>query len=482
MKSLFSIILLCCLSFLARAKNIYVSNADDANKYLKQANAGDTVLLKAGIYTDAVIKFINKNGTAQQPIVFTAEHEGKVFFEGNSTLNFSGNYIVVKDFVWRNGGHGLKTKQVIEFRTSENEFANNCTVQDCVIDTYNNDDKNIVNTWVGLYGERNLLTRCLLKAKDNRGPTVVVWLKNGVPAHHTISYNYFLTRRNGPDADNGLESLRIGDSKTSLTDAGCVTAFNRFEDCDGEIEIISNKSCHNSYLHNTFINSDGGLTLRHGNNCLCDGNFFDGGTKPLSYGIRIIGEGHYVSNNYFYNLHGATNQSFRAPLTIVNGIVNTPVNGYFQVRRAIVSDNVFVNCATPDIRIGVFSKRDNMTQAPDTLTIQRNLIFDDAGKAGNVYEEMSEPHHTNYTENKVAGAYLKASAKGFANITNVNLKRNGFESIKDEKGNVLASVNNTVEIKTTAGADKVSSSIIKAMENKRYSYLQVNEVGPNWMR
>jgi hypothetical protein len=100
---------------------------------------------------------------------------------------------------------------------------------------------------------------------------------------------------NGAQVDNGLESIRIGDSKTSFTDAHCVIAFNRFEDCDGEIEIISNKSCHNSYLHNTFYNCDGGLTLRHGNHTLCDGNYFDGGKKNCPTGSVLLAKGMWPS-------------------------------------------------------------------------------------------------------------------------------------------------------------------------------------------
>ncbi len=40
---------------------------------------------------------------------------------------------------------------------------------------------------------------------------------------------------------------------------------NWFEGCDGETEIISNKSGGNTYRGNVFFRSAGALTLRHGN-------------------------------------------------------------------------------------------------------------------------------------------------------------------------------------------------------------------------
>ncbi len=466
------------IASIANAADHLVTSTEEANTLLNKASEGDKIILKDGVYKNAAIKFTNNN------IAFVAEHAGKVFFEENSTLNFSGNNITIDGFVWQNGGRGLDTKQVIQFRVKDGSNATHSIVKNCVINDYNNADKTVVNTWVGLYGQYNTVTNCLFKSKDNRGPTLVVWLDNNVTAHHTISYNYFLIRKNGPDADNGLESIRIGDSKTSFTNAHCVVAFNRFEECDGEIEIISNKSCHNTYLHNTFVNSDGGLTLRHGNYALCDGNFFDGGDKRLSYGIRIIGEGHVAINNYFYHLNGAPNQTFRAPLTIVNGLVNTPLNGYFQVKTATVTDNIFVNCATPNIRMGAFSKRDGMTVAPDTVTIKNNLFFDDAGNSGDVYESLTNAQHLFMQDNTILAARIKTNTKGIEQLAYKGAKRNGFGWIKDGKGNTVASVETraVLSANSNVGADWVEPSIADEVKKSKYSILSPKQVGPIWMR
>ena len=335
-----------------------------------------------------------------------------------------------------------------------------------------------------MYGEYNTFTRCLLQDKFNLGATLVVWLAEEKPAHHTISYNYFLNRQNGPQSDNGLESMRIGDSKTSFTNAHCVVAFNRFEKCDGEIEIISNKSCHNSYFQNTFYNSDGGLTLRHGNDCLVDGNFFNGEFKKYSYGVRFIGQGHVAINNYFFQLGGAPNHVFRAPLTIVNGLVNTPINGYFQVRRAVVTDNIFVDCIAPNIRVGAFSKREGMTVVPDTISIRNNLFFTDQTIEGNIYEELSAAKNITIANNKICSNSLTANVVGIAQLDNKNSKRDGFDWIKDGTGKIIASVKQRAETIETigVGADWVEPDILKEVSKRKYTYLSAKEVGPLWMK
>ncbi|MFT3827159.1 MAG: polysaccharide lyase 6 family protein [Chitinophagaceae bacterium] len=477
MKSLF-LLLTSFLVTSAYATDHIVNTVDEAMLLLNKVPAGDKVLLKDGTYADAVIRFHNPNGTAARPVVFAAEHPGKVFFEGNGTLSFSGQYIIVEGFVWQNGGKDLESKSVIEFKNGKEKAAHSM-LRDCVIDSYNNSKLDTDNKWVSLFGQYNRVERCLLYNKRNLGATLTVWLDPGQPAHHVVAWNYFLERQNGPESGNGLESIRVGDSKTSMTEAHCVVAFNRFEACDGEIEIISNKSCHNSYLHNTFYNSGGGLTLRHGNDCLCDGNYFDGNGKKDSYGIRIIGEGHTAINNYFTGLKGAK-QMLRAPLTIMNGVPNSPLNGYFQVKKATIAGNIFVNCALPDLRMGAFTRAE-ATLFPDSVIVINNLFFDDAATSGAVYETVSAATNSKIENNTVAGKSLSLPAeKGFISINNKELQKSATGEIRDAKGNQFpAPVNKNI---SKAGADEVAADITSEAEKNKYGLLLPAMVGPSWKR
>ena len=442
------------------AKDYLAATPDEAMLLLQKAKAGDRVLLKDGNYTDITFHFHNDNGTEKKPVTFAAEHSGKVFFEGNSTFSFSGQYIIIEGLVWQHGGNNLQTRSVFEFKNG-NKPAVHSSLRNSVIDSYNNSDLNSDNKWVSLYGEYNRVEHCLLYNKLNKGATLTVWLEQGKAAHHVVAWNYFLERQNGPNADNGLESIRVGDSKTSMTDAHCVVAFNRFENCDGEIEIISNKSCHNSYLHNTFYNSNGGLTLRHGNNCVCDGNYFDGGSKPDAYGIRMIGEGHEVINNYFTGLK-ASKQMLRAPVTIVNGIPNSALNGYFQVKNAVVAGNFFDNCALPCLRMGART-RTEATLPPDSVQVFNNIFVGDGTVNGNVYDENSRGGFIQLRDNLVVG------------ISPSQALPPGFTILK-----VPPARSNIVTPSKSAGANLLPDDIAVPAKKYNYKMLAAIEVGPLW--
>lgn len=474
MKKIFSIVVFFFAVAVLNAATVFVTSVDDANKALNAAKAGDNIILKSGVYTNAVIRFVNNNGTEKLPVTFIAEKTGNVFFEGNSSVAFAGSYVNIEGFVWRNGGKDLGSKAVVEFRNSK-QYANNSKLVNCTIDGFNNADLNQDNKWVSLFGTYNTVSNCLFKDKFNVGATLVVWLPEGQSAYHLVNNNYFLNRQNGPDANNGLESIRCGDSKSSMTAAHCVFAFNRFENCDGETEIISNKSCFNSYVHNTFFNSDGGLTLRHGNNCLVDGNVFDGNGKKGSYGVRIIGENHTVTNNLFYNLNG-NKDKWRAPLGIINGQPQSPAHGYFQVKNAIIGYNIFINNNSAYIRVGA-GKEANIL-APDSVSIIHNFLYNDTDNDVVSYESISKAEETHFSidSNVVVGKNMQANKSGFNKLKYKTLVRSGYVSIKDDKGvNIIPE--NKIILKTKSGASVIPQQILDKIHTTKYTYLTKTEVG-----
>src|SRR4030095_9256512 len=93
---------------------------------------------------------------------------------------------------------------------------------------------------------------------------------------------------------NGAETIRFGLSGLSLSNGFGLIEYNLFERCNGENEMISNKSSSNTYRYNTISDSpDGELTLRHGNDCLVYGNYFRN-----SAGMRIFGDRHQIFSIY----------------------------------------------------------------------------------------------------------------------------------------------------------------------------------------
>jgi len=142
---------------------------------------------------------------------------------------------------------------------------------------------------------------------------------------------------------------------------------NLFERCDGEIEIISSKSGENVYRGNTFRECAGVLTLRHGDRNVVDGNFFFGGGKKDSGGIRIIGEDHVVTNNY---IEGVTRGAF----WITAGVPNSALNQYYVAKRALIAFNTVVDSAGPYLDLSNGLGGAGRTLKPEGVVVANNLF------------------------------------------------------------------------------------------------------------
>jgi poly(beta-D-mannuronate) lyase len=115
------------------------------------------------------------------------------------------------------------------------------------------------------------MDHCYLAGKTNDSPTLQIEVGSS-PNRHLIDHNHFGPRP--PLGRNGGETIRVGYSHQSMSNSCTTVEHNLFDRCDGELEIISNKSCENVYRFNTFLDCAGMFTLRHGNRCLVEGNFF----------------------------------------------------------------------------------------------------------------------------------------------------------------------------------------------------------------
>ncbi len=327
--------------FALSSKNSLVSSASEINS--GSWSAGDTILMRNGNWLNQSIT-LKANGTVSAPIVLMAQTAGLVVLSGSSKLAFSGSNLVVSGLYFKDGT--LSGSDVIAFRTSSTEFANNCRLTNTVIVNCNPAEATVDSKWVSLYGENNRVDHCSFQNKTNSGTLLVVWLKAGIVPKHLVEDNYFGYRNPNLDSSgselNGQEIIRIGDSSTSMQTASVTVRGNIFEKCNGEIEIISNKSCGNLYFNNLFLECVGMLTLRHGNSCTVEGNYFLGNGLSSTGGVRIIGENHTIFNNYFEKLRGT---GYRAAICMVRGKENSPLNEYFQVKNALVAFNTMVDCS-----------------------------------------------------------------------------------------------------------------------------------------
>jgi len=373
--------------------SIKVTNIDELNKAIDSCKAGDQIILANGIWKDVQIKFRGK-GTTDNPITIKAETTGKVTIEGESYLKFGGEYLVVEGLYFKNGFS--PSNAVIDFKISSkdkpDEISNNCKVTNCVIEDFNKPKRDKSDLWVQFWGRHNTLSNCYIAGKTNRGPTVRVSIAGieSINNYHQIVNNHFGPRpvKGGPSG----ETIQLGDSYTSMSPSHTMVANNLFEECNGEVEVISSKTNFNIFKNNVFYKSEGSLVTRHGNYSMIDGNYFIGDGENENYGgIRIINTGHWVVNNYFYGLKG---KSFRSPLAVMNGIPKSPLNRYNQVTDVVVAYNTYVNCSSPwQFGVGtniaqakVLPKSEIRSARAIRTTVANNIIYNEKGLESIVVE------------------------------------------------------------------------------------------------
>ena len=361
---------------------ILVNNPEELNKAISQATPGTSIVMSNGIWKDVQIKFYGQ-GKEENPITLRAETPGEVLIQGESDLKLGGEFLVVHGLYFTQGA--APSSSVIQFFINEDTLANNSRVTNCVIKDFNKSQRNKQDLWVQFKGRHNQLDHCYLAGKSNRGPTIRVDLdgNQSIKNYHKINNNHFGPRppKGGPSA----ETIQLGNASTSMTPGHTLVQNNLFDRCNGEVEVISSKTNNNEFRNNIFYKSEGSLVTRHGNYCIVDGNYFIGDeASPHVGGIRLIGTGHWVTNNYFYNLRG---QVFRAPMAVMNGIRRSAINRYIQVTDVVVAYNTWVNCTSP-WQFGVGSNVDQKdvlpaseirSETPIRTLLANNIIYNDKG-------------------------------------------------------------------------------------------------------
>lgn len=355
----------------ASATETLVTNQDEYRDAVKRAGPGDVIVLANGVWRDFEILFTG-DGEPERPITLTAETKGQVVISGQSNLRLAGSHLVVSGLVFRDGY--TPTSTVIAFRRTKGEPANYSRVTETVIHRFNNPERHEIDFWVLMFGRHNRFDHNHVEGKGNLGVTMAVRLdgEENQRNHHRIDHNYF-----GPRpilGSNGGETLRIGTSHYSMADSLTVVENNVFDRCDGELEIISNKSGGNTFRGNLFLESRGTLTMRHGNNAVVEDNVFLGNGVPNTGGIRVINKGHVVRNNY---MHGLTGYRFGAAFTVMNGVPDSPLNRYHQVEDAVMENNSIIQCDYIEMAEGSDEER---SATPIDSVFRSNLVFNRDGE------------------------------------------------------------------------------------------------------
>lgn len=247
--------------------------------HINAAAPGDTITVKDGTYTTIAAIAVGCVGTKEKPITIAAQTIGGVEIAGTHgfAVTKPAAYVVIQGFNFTHAaGRDTIAHGADHVRFTRNTF--HCSGEGAEIDVAGDDaevdhnefhDKKLVGNMVSVTGKDAQVARRL-------------WL------HH----NYFHDYANAHQ--NGAETIRFGRSFFSMSRGDGLVEYNLFVRCTGENELITNKSCANTYRYNTFLDSPGAeLSQRHGNDCLIYGNYF-----KHTQGIRFSGDRHQIFSNY----------------------------------------------------------------------------------------------------------------------------------------------------------------------------------------
>jgi poly(beta-D-mannuronate) lyase len=466
---------------------VKVSSVDEISAAMSKAQPGDTIVMRNGVWKDAAI-VMEGAGKQNKPITLRAETPGQVVLSGASTLNIGGSYLVVDGLVFKDGGD-IDDSGVIEFRVGDLEATHSRLTNVQMID-YNPPSNEKNTKWVGLYGSYNRVDHSYFKGKKNIGATMVVWREQAAEQHHVIDHNHFAGRPillddSGQVISNEAETLRIGTSTYSLSDSYTTVENNLFENNDGEIEMVSVKSGKNVIRGNTFLNNAATVTLRHGNGTHIENNFFFANGKANAGAIRVIGEDHVIANNYISGIVGSN--TTRGAIVLTNGIPNSALNKYFQVKNVLITHNTLVN---NDNNIIVGDKKSGTnTLAPVDTIIANNVIQASGNAKLSLLKVIDDSAALTYEGNFMYGAelgmwpvagimqqnpQLALAEDGLYRAGEkspiINALKNGPYSVIDDMDGQPRPQGNR-----DAGADEVSKAPIR---NKP---LQPSDVGPRWL-
>jgi poly(beta-D-mannuronate) lyase len=319
------------------------------------AAAGEVIQLADGSYSTSSTISISRSGTASAPIVVEAQHAGGATITGSGgfSIGSSVSYVTLEGFKLT-GSQGLSIPVgATHIQVTRNTFEMAGSVQ----------------YWLTVGGDDAQIDHNTFQHKSTIGNFIEVVGpgSSGMAQNTWIHHNYLLDQ--SYTGSNGGESIRVGLSGRQHSAAHAIVEYNLFEQCNGDLEVISVKSTDDIIRYNTLRNSHGTITLRHGWGSLVEGNYLLGN----STGIRMFGNNHTIINNVIENSSGQA-------LEIGGGEVRddtTSGTDHEAAYHDVVAFNTFVNDQPSPIQMGDGGK----AYQPSDITVADNIVSGGSGSA-----------------------------------------------------------------------------------------------------
>ena len=346
----------------------HVESANQIESLVKSGDLfpGDTIVWADHEYTDELLKLDGVNGSPSHPITLRAATPGGVVLRGKSRFCIGVQWWVIEGFHFDGRDGESNSYNSVEFRGRNNVGAQHVRLSNCAMTNLIAEGSS--SKWIQIFGRFNTIENCHLSGKNSKGALITVELGDldaNETAEHRIAWNYFADFSPQEGTDN--ETIRIGFSGDQDKPATCVIERNYFIRCNGEHEIITNKSSFNTYRSNTFRECNGALVLRHGHHARVEGNYFFGDGAKNAGGIRVIDSYHIIVNNYLQDLTGT---KWNSAFSILGGkqVSGQPHSGYQAVDGIVVAHNSIINC-----KRSIFLNKAKGSRAPTGL-FANNLV------------------------------------------------------------------------------------------------------------
>jgi hypothetical protein len=270
------------LASAASAATYVVNSISTLQSRINSAVAGDTIIMQNGTYTTSAAITVNRAGSSSNWITITTESIGGVTINGTHGFVFSSPaaYVEVEGFRFLHANAMNIPSSTHHIRISRCYFKLNIASGADV--SYINISGDDVEIERNEFADKSTLGEMLDIAGSGSQVARRLWV------HHNYFHDF--TSPGG----NGAETIRWGLSGLSLSTGDGLCEYNLFVRCNGENEMISNKSSGNIYRFNTVLDSPGGeISQRHGDNCQYYGNYMKN-----TAGMRIYGDSHLIHSNY----------------------------------------------------------------------------------------------------------------------------------------------------------------------------------------
>ena len=202
------------------------------------------------------------------------------------------------------------------------------------------------------------------------------------------------------------------------------------------------------------------MTLRHGNNALVENNVFVGNGKSKTGGVRIINAGHVVQNNLMIGLKGTL---FRGPIVVMNGVPNSPLNRYDQVKNVVIQNNTVIDCSPITFGAG---KSAELSLPAINSVFTNNLVLNTEG--GKIAEYLDSVDGIEFSGNIVdsnitvdSRFFTKASLDWSYDISiPVPSENNSVLDVSENAKSPARDILNAIRSNLTAGAFNLGSTKI----------------------